>query len=256
MTHNFAGLPWLLFSVLCVIFILIGLNKALKKINPDKIIRLKIVAATTLIISMWIGLLTILSYKGFFADFSRLPPRPVLVMLTPLPFVLWIAFSKQGNRLLRSVPPQWLVFMQSFRIVVELLIVVAFMNNMLPIQMTFEGRNFDVVTGVLALPVGYILLCKKAYASKFGIAFNIIGLLLLLNILVIAVLSMPTSLRYFKNEPSNAIVAHFPFILLPGLLVPIAYTIHIFSLRQLLMKKEARDCGIWREKIISLPKTN
>jgi hypothetical protein len=51
------------------------------------------------------------------------------------------------------------------------------------------------------------------------------------------VLSMPTSLRYFMNEPSNTIVAQFPFILLPGVLVPIAYTMHIFSLRQLLSKK-------------------
>lgn len=113
----------------------------------------------------------------------------------------------------------------------------AFMAGKLPVQMTFEGRNFDVITGVLALPVGYLLARKKRYASKWAIAFNIMGILLLLNILVIAVLSMPTPLRYFMNEPSNTLVAQFPFILLPGVLVPIAYTLHIFSLRQLLAKQ-------------------
>lgn len=35
------------------------------------------------------------------------------------------------------------------------------------------------------------------------------------------------------NEPSNVLLAQFPFILLPGVLVPLAYTLHIFSLRQL-----------------------
>jgi hypothetical protein len=148
---------------------------------------------------------------------------------------LIIAFSKTGIQLLKLVPPQWLVFMQSFRIVVELLLLFAFMAGKLPVQMTFEGRNFDVLTGLLALPVGYLLAKRKSYAFKLAIVFNIIGMLLLLNILVIAVLSMPTSVRYFMNEPSNTLVAQFPFILLPGVLVPIAYTMHIFSLRKLLI---------------------
>jgi hypothetical protein len=239
MKNNFStpGFSWLLLSAICVILILTGLNTVLKKTGPDKNRRWKIVAGTAFIILVWMGLLAIFSYQGFFADFSKLPPRPVLAVLIPLPFVLLIAFGKKFTQFLRSVPPQWLVFMQSFRIVVELLIWIAFMADKLPIQMTFEGKNLDMVTGVLALPVGYMLLRKKSYAPGLAVVFNIIGILLLLNILTIALLSMPTPLRYFMNEPSNSIVAQFPFILLPGLLVPVAYTLHIFSLRQLLTKK-------------------
>jgi len=55
---------------------------------------------------------------------------------------------------------------------------------------------------------------------------------LLVNVLVIAVLSMPTPLRVFHNEPANTLLAYFPYIYLPGVLVPLAYTLHIFSLRQ------------------------
>jgi len=127
--------------------------------------------------------------------------------------------------------------MQSFRIFVEVLIWLAFLSNILPVQMSFEGRNFDIISGILALPVGYFLLKRKNFSPKLAIAFNIIGIVLLLNILIVAVLSMPTSFRYFMNEPSNSLVATFPFILLPGVLVPIAYSMHIFSLRQLLLKK-------------------
>ena len=227
---------WLLLTAVSLMLILTGLNAALKRTGWEKNRRRKIFIGTAVVILFWTVLLLILSYKGFFADFSKFPPRPALIVLIPLPFVLLIAFSKRGTQLLRLVPPHWLVYMQSFRIVVELLLLFAFIAGKLPVQMTLEGRNFDVVTGVLALPAGYLLARRKNSAKKMAVAFNIVGILLLVNILVIAVLSMPTPIRYFMNEPSNTLVAQFPFILLPGVLVPVAYGLHIFSLRQLFAK--------------------
>jgi uncharacterized membrane protein len=239
MKNNFStpSFLWPLLTLACLIIILTGLRAVLKKTNWEKSTQNKIFFGTTFILVIWLGMLTILSINGFFTDFSKLPPRPALAMLIPLPIIFLIAFSKTGTQLLQTVPSHWLIFMQSFRIIVELLLLFAFIAGKLPVQMTFEGRNFDVITGALALPVGYLLSRKKSYASKLAIAFNIVGILLLLNILVIAILSMPTSIRYFMNEPSNTLVGQFPFILLPGVLVPIAYTMHIFSLRQLLAKQ-------------------
>ena len=243
MKDNFStpGFLWPLLTLVCIVIILTGLRTVLKKTKWEKRNQNKILFGTIFILVIWVSLLTILSTNGFFTEFSKFPPRPALAILIPLPIIFLIAFSKTGTQLLQLVPSHWLVFMQSFRIIVELLLLFAFMADKLPVQMTFEGRNFDVLTGILALPVGYLLARKKSYASKLAIAFNIIGILLLLNILAIAVLSMPTSIRYFMNEPSNTIVAQFPFILLPGVLVPIAYTMHIFSLRQLLAKQGKVD---------------
>ena len=232
------AIAWILLTLVCLTFIFIGLNAALKKAGRERKLSRKILLQAIVIVALWTVVLLMLSTKGFFADFNTLPPRPALAIIIPLPFVLLITFSKRGTELLTSTPPQWIVFMQSFRIGVELLLLLAFMKNMFPVQMTFEGRNFDIITGLLALPVGYLLASKKPNARKLAIAFNIIGLLLLLNILVIAVLSMPTSFRHFMNEPANTLVAEFPFILLPGVLVPIAYTLHIFSLRQLLTSEK------------------
>jgi len=239
MKNNFSipEIAWILLTAVCLLFIFTGLNATLKRTEWERSYRRTILTRSILSVLIWTAGLLILSYKDFFSDFSKLPPRPALAILIPLPFVLIIAFSKKGTALLQSVPPHWLIWMQSFRIGVELLLLLAFIKDKLPVQMTFEGRNFDILTGALALPVGYLLSIKKIYAVKLAIVFNIIGILLLLNILVIAVLSMPTSFRYFTNEPSNTLVAKFPFILLPGVLVPIAYMLHIFSLRQLLTKK-------------------
>ena len=254
MKNNFSapGFLWPLLTLACLVLILTGLRAVLKRTNLERNTQNKIFFGTTFILVTWVGLLTALSINGFFSDFSKLPPRPALAMLIPLPIIIFIAFSKTGTQLLQTVPSHWLVFMQSFRIVVELLLLFAFMSGKLPVQMTFEGRNFDVLTGVLALPVGYLIARKKNYSSKLIIAFNIIGIVLLLNILVIAVLSMPTSIRYFMNEPSNTLVAQFPFILLPGVLVPIAYTMHIFSLRQLLAKQRKMDINYVSHQSASL----
>jgi len=239
MKNNFStpGFLWPLLSMLCILAILLGLQKALQKTGWEKTKRQRIVFVTGFALLAWACLISVLAYKDFFSDFSRMPPRPLFAIMIPLPFVLLFAFSKAGTTILQQVPPQWLVFMQSFRIVVELLLWFAFLANKFPVQMSFERGNFDIFSGILALPAAYLLWKKKSFASKTAIAFNIIGLLLLLNILTIALLSMPTPLRYFMNEPSNAIIADFPFILLPGLLVPVAYSFHIFSLRQLLTKK-------------------
>ena len=235
------ALAWIVVAAICLTLVLIGLNKAMKKSGWEKKRRQKIFSATGLVITIWSVLLLILSYKGFFADFSHLPPKPGIALLVPLPFVLLFTFSKKGTELLQSIPSHWLIYLQSFRIAVELLLLLAFIGGKLPVQMTFEGRNFDIVTGVLALPVGYLLATRKSYAKKLALAFNVIGLLLLLNILIIAVLSMPTPFRYFMNEPANTIVARFPYILLPGVLVPIAYGLHILSLRQLFAKPVGND---------------
>jgi hypothetical protein len=228
----------LLLTMICAILMLIGLNTVLKMRGWKARRRRMIVFITGSAIIVWMLILAVLSAKGFFADFSLLPPRPALAMLLPLPFVLLFTVSKRGTRVLQSVPGHWLVFMQSFRIFVEILLWLTFLAGKLPVQMTFDGRNFDVISGILALPAGYLLSRRRNYSSAVGIIYNSVGLLLLLNILIIAVLSMPTSMRYFMNEPSNVLVAQFPYIWLPGVLVPLAYSLHIFSLRQLLIRKQ------------------
>jgi hypothetical protein len=110
--------------------------------------------------------------------------------------------------------------------------------------MTFEGGNLDILTGILALPAGYLVAQKKFSPLKISLTFNLIGIALLLNILVIALLSMPTPFRHFTNEPSNVIITQFPYILLPGVLVPIAYGLHILSLRKWHLDKKQQKFAV------------
>ncbi len=191
-----------------------------------------ILRTTAVLLFAWLLLLGVLSIRGFFSNFSSLPPRLIFALLTPLPVVLLFARSRAGKQLLQQIRPQWLIYLQSFRILVEIALWLQVRSGSLPIQMSFEGRNFDILTGLLAFPVGYYCFVKKSWPPVIARLYNIAGLALLVNIVAISALSLPTPLRAFHNTPDSSLLTTFPFIYLPGLLVPLAYTLHILSLRQ------------------------
>lgn len=219
-------------SALCLLLIYLGLRKVLFLAGIGLVRRKRTLTFFVAGILIWISLLTALSVSGFLQDFSVFPPRMLLVLLVPLVVVVGITFSRSFTQLVRFVPPHWLVFLQSFRVLVEILLWWLFLDKLLPIQMTFEGRNLDILTGLLAPIAGLGMMKLTRYRKVIGLLFNVIGLALLINIVTIAILSMPTPFRMFMNEPANTIVASFPIVFLPGLLVPIAYALHFFSLRQ------------------------
>lgn len=229
-------------SLLCIMIVMRGLQLALRRTGFTAVRRKRIWLTTWVLVAAWVALIGVLAFKDFFADFSTIPPRPVFMIIIPLLVFIAIALSATGTEIIKVIPPYWLVGMQSFRILVEFLLWRAFFDNLLPIQMTFEGSNFDGLSGLLAVPVAMVLMRK--WIPQLALFFNIAGLLLLVNILLIAILSMPTSFRYFTNEPPNTLIGEFPFVYLGAVLVAIALGLHIFSLRQWwLLRKEAVLAG-------------
>ncbi len=182
-----------------------------------------------LTVCVWGAAVLSVAATGLFADFSMFPPRFGIVLLTPMVIVLFTLFSKPVNELLPHLPTKDLLNIQVFRIPVELLLWAAFVTGMVPEQMTFEGRNFDVLTGLAAPAVAHFFVRNRTIVYLYNLA----TLALLVNIVSIAFLSLPTPLRVFMNEPSSVMVSQFPVIILPAMLVPLAYGLSFLSLRQL-----------------------
>jgi hypothetical protein len=176
----------------------------------------------------WGVFLSIWSLSGMASRFEIFPLNMAPVLLIPFVTIVVFTFSKKTLPILASTPTRSIAQLQVFRVFVELLLWALFVQNLLPVQMTFEGRNWDIISGLTA-PLAGIFLSK----SKWGLAlWNLLCLGLLINVVTVAILSMPTDMRVFNNEPANTIVAEFPFILLPGMLVPLAYGLSLLSLRQ------------------------
>lgn len=99
--------------------------------------------------------------------------------------------------------------------------------------MTFEGLNYDILTGLSAPLVAYYALSQNKWPRITAVLWNLAGLLLVTNIFLVAFLSTPGPLRQFFNEPPNTLVAYFPYVWLPAFIVPFAYLMHILSIKQI-----------------------
>jgi hypothetical protein len=186
---------------------------------------------------VWLAVLSIGGISGFFGDFTAMPPRMLIVVLIPLITIIWIITRPATQALITGIPPAQILYMQSFRIVVELLLWMLFLQNLLPERMTFEGSNWDIIAGVTGPVVGF-LFSRNHLSPHFVKVWNVVGLLLLINIVTIAILSAPLPIRVFMDDPANTIVMTFPAIWLPGFLVPLAYTLHIISWKQMSLQKQ------------------
>ena len=103
----------------------------------------------------------------------------------------------------------------------------------MPAQMTYTGNNLDIVTGTSALVVAALAAWDLA-PRWLLLAWNALGSLLLVAILVIAVASLPAFAAY-GSEPVrlNTWIAYFPFVWLPAGLVSAAVLGHVLLWRRL-----------------------
>jgi hypothetical protein len=187
-----------------------------------------------LLLGGWMSVSAAMAIKGFLLDFQSLPPRVLVIIIPTALAISYISISERVNSILKLIPKSWLINAQSFRILVEIFLWLIYRSGAIPVQMTLEGRNFDILIGLSAPFIAYFCFTKKSCPKITALLWNAAGLLLLTNILVIAILSTPSPMRKFFNEPSNTMIAYFPYIWLPALIVPFAYLLHILSFKQIM----------------------
>jgi hypothetical protein len=186
-----------------------------------------------LAVTIWVALLGFLSLEGVFANFKTLPPRLLPVLLVPLVAGLLYLRSSAARELLARTPRQWPIYLQSFRIVMEIILWFLYLQHRAPAIMTFEGRNADILVGLTAIPLGYLCFVRRTWSPRVAFWWNVVAILILLNVVVHAQLSTPSPFRVFVTDPPVTFIVYWPYILLPGFLVPLAWLAHAASLIQL-----------------------
>lgn len=174
-------------------------------------------------------------------SFTTLPPTMMLALLVMWAVALRIGLGPVGARLAEHTPLALLVGVQAFRLPLELLMHRAYTEGLMPGQMSFSGRNFDIVTGTSALLLALAMVVWRGRVPLRAVAaWNVMGTLLLANILTVAILSAPTPLRVFMNEPANVWITAAPWIWLPAVFVTTAIAGHIIVFRRLRMEARRR----------------
>jgi hypothetical protein len=157
-----------------------------------------------------------------------------MVVVFVLVFVLSIGLgvSPVGRRLAAGLPLVVLVGVQAFRLPLELMMHRAYEFGLMPKQMSYSGLNFDIVTGITAIVVAVLLATGRAGIRTVR-AWNWLGTLLLVNIIVIAALSAPMPWRVFREGPVNVWITAAPYVWLPAVMVAFAILGHIVIFRAL-----------------------
>ncbi len=184
----------------------------------------------------WAGLWCGLAAAGVLSNLDRKPP--LFITLIPLMVILVAVLSRSviGAVLAFETPLWLLVGMQAFRLPLELVMHQAAAEGVMPAQMSFGGLNYDIVTGATALLLGLVL-TKRTLPKPLLLGWNVLGSLLLVNIVVVSVLSTPLFAR-FGSDPAhlNTWVMYAPFVWLPAVLVGSALLGHVLIFRKLLSK--------------------
>lgn len=190
-----------------------------------------------LLIGAWLGIQSILGVSGFYTVTNTLPPRFLLLILPHFALMIYLFTTLKGKEFVDSLDLKTLTLLHVVRVPVEIVLYWLFVEKTVPELMTFEGRNFDIIAGITAPVIYYFGFVKNTLAKPILIGWNILCLGLLFNIVINGILSAPTPFQQFGFDQPNIALLHFPFIFLPGLIVPIVLFSHISNIRQLMENK-------------------
>ncbi|WP_183575602.1 hypothetical protein HDF18_17005 [Mucilaginibacter sp. X5P1] len=186
---------------------------------------------------LWLVLQAVVSLTGYYTVTNSVPPRFALLLFPPIVFIAILIFTKRGRTAMDGFNVSLLTLLNIVRIPVELTLYWLYLHKLVPEVMTFEGRNFDILCGLTAPLVYYWGYIKNALSKNALIVWNVLCLMLLTNIVVLAMLSAPFAFQKFGFEQPNIAIFYFPFVWLPGFIVPVALFTHLAALKRLIRSK-------------------
>ena len=179
----------------------------------------------------WLLLQSIVSIYGFYQKNSTTPPRIIFLILPPVLFIIILFATGRGRQFITQLNPGILILMHIVRIPVEIVLYGLFLEKRVPQLMTFAGGNYDIVSGLTAPVIYYFGYVKKSFGKWTLLIWNIICLCLLFSIVFHAIQSVPSPFQRLAFNQPNVAIQHFPYTLLPSLIVPLVLFSHLASIR-------------------------
>lgn len=187
----------------------------------------------TFTVPFWMLLTGYLSTTGFYRQVDVVPPRVVSVAVLPA-ILLIIVFFLFFRSFVNDFSLKFLTLLHVVRIPVEIVLLWLYQYGQVPRQMTFEGWNFDILSGITAPAVAWLAFKGGRVNRPLLVIWNLLALGLLANIVTIAVLSFRSPFQKIGLDQPNVGVTYLPFIWLPAIVVPVVLFAHLAALYQLL----------------------
>lgn len=224
---------------LVLFFLIITVSALMLLYSALKTIGRRTAIGTGIALVIWGVFQSTLAYTGYYRHLSKVPPRIFLTGLAPIAVVLlFVLIYPPIRKRLIKINIEALTWIHIIRIPVELSLLWLFLVKLIPEQMTFEGKNFDILSGLTAPFVIFYGIRKRKVNRIFLLWWNIACLLLLLSIIVISMLSAPFVFQQIGLQQPNVAIFYFPFVLLPTLIVPIVLFAQLVAIIRLAGKRK------------------
>lgn len=197
---------------------------------------------TTAVLVAWAALQALIASTAFYLNTDTVPPRFLLLAGPPMLVILLMFLTPSGRAFVDGLNLKWLTWLHVVRIPVEIVLYRLFLFGYVPELMTFEGRNFDILSGLTAPLVALLCFQKgKVRFPRLLLIWNFLALGLLVNIVVNAVLAAPSPFQQFAFEQPNRGILYMPFNLLPAVIVPLVLLSHLAAIRRLISRKPSPE---------------
>jgi hypothetical protein len=196
--------------------------------------RVTIWLAVAVPFTLWLALAWTLAANGFFQPGGaiRLPKLPIAIF-APVAIGLFVLLrSKSIAAILDAMPASWLVAVQVYRIFGGIFLV-NWVNGTVAGVFAWPAAIGDMLTGIMALPVAFLLASGASNARRSAIAWNIFGLTDFAIAITMGVLSNPGPLQIFGLDIPASLAGTYPIVLIPAFAVPSSILLHALSIRQL-----------------------
>jgi hypothetical protein len=243
MTNYISGLPFWLTALFIPIFVgtIAFIANPAKRAALDAGMSLR--KATNIQVGifvfyiLYLGYVSVLALRGVF-DVQALPPKAMVWGGFPLMIIL---FGFVGNtplfkRLLRSASLESLVHLHVFRLA-GVFFLLLYVYRLLPGAFAISAETGDILTALLAIPVSRMVAKGHRWSIPAVVAWNILGILDIVNALVIAVIN--------PGQGNLREMTIFPFVWFPAFAPATILFLHTMVFRKLyLLKKASGPMGV------------
>ncbi len=157
-----------------------------------------------------------------------IPLGPIFLFGT-VSFAVSIGFTQMGTRMVRAIPLGWMVGFQAFRLPLELVLNDWYKSGTIPQTMTWHGSNWDIVSGIFAC-IACVFVNNRRWLAW---GFNVIGIVLLLNVGRVAIMSSPVPSGW-QVDPPLELILFLPYAYIVPVCVGGAALGHTLLTRKLL----------------------
>lgn len=131
----------------------------------------------------WILIQSGMALAGLYQDNQMVPPRIAAFGVIPALLLIIATFlHPKGREWMDTLNLTQLTLFHAIRIPVEIGLYWAYTANLVPIDMTFEGYNYDIFSGISGLLIGLVMLKYKL--PKWFLTIWNLGCLIFLFIIV------------------------------------------------------------------------